>query len=207
MSLYSNCVMNIEEQRHKVSLYALVPMGIAINLAIGLAVATLKLPIFLDAIGTVLFTLLCGWRVGATIGVASFLVGGLVNPLLPYFVFTQFTIAAVAGASASRGGFRSTGWTVLTGIVIGYFAALVSAPVIAAVFGGITNSGESLVTAFLIKTGQNLWQAVVTTKVWTEPLDKTFQCLAALWIARALPKSLLARLETPSGNMRKNGLL
>lgn len=81
---------------------AIIPMGIAINLAIGLTVSALKLPIFLDSIGTVLFTIICGWRVGATVGVLSFLVGGIANPLLPYFVFTQFTIAWVAGLSASH---------------------------------------------------------------------------------------------------------
>lgn len=55
--------MNLPEKDSRVSLLALVPMGVAINLAIGLTVASLKLPIFLDAIGTVLFTILCGWRI------------------------------------------------------------------------------------------------------------------------------------------------
>jgi energy-coupling factor transport system substrate-specific component len=186
---------------------AIIPMGIALNLAIGLAVTALKLPIFLDAIGTVLFTLLCGWRIGATVGVLSFVIGGLLNPLMPYFVFTQFMIALVAGFSAGRGGFKATWRTIITGVAIGYIAALVSAPVIAIVFGGVTNSGESLVTAFLVKTGRTLWQAVVTTKIWTEPLDKVLQCLAAFAIARSLPKTLLARLETPRSHLRANGLL
>jgi energy-coupling factor transport system substrate-specific component len=199
--------MNEQKIDNRVRLLAIVPMGVAINLAIGLTVSTLKLPIFLDSIGTVLFTILCGWQIGATVGVLSFLVGGLVNPLLPYFVFTQFTIAGVAGIAASKGWFKGTLRVILTGIVIGYAAALVSCPVIAVVFGGITNSGESLITAFLIKTGHSLWQAVATTKAWTEPLDKTLQCLAAIGIAKSLPKTLLSRLETPKSYMRKNGLL
>lgn len=200
--------MNEQKQSDiRVRLLAIVPMGVAINLAIGIAVTTLKLPIFLDAIGTVLFTVLFGWQIGAIVGILSFLVGGLVNPLLPYFVFTQFTIALVAGIFASKGWFSSSWRVIVTGIMIGYAAALVSCPVIAIVFGGITNSGESLITAFFIKTGQNLWQAVATTKAWTEPLDKTIQCISAISIAKSLPKTLLIRLETPKSNMRKNGLL
>jgi energy-coupling factor transport system substrate-specific component len=199
--------MTEQTTENRIRLLAIVPMGVAINLAIGLTVATLKLPIFLDAIGTVLFTILCGWRIGASVGVLSFLVGGLVNPLLPYFIFTQFTIAVVAGMSAYKGGFKSTPRAILTGVIIGYAAALVSCPVIAAVFGGITNSGESLITAFLIKTGQNLWKAVATTKAWTEPLDKMLQCVAALAIAKSLPKTLLNRIETPRSFIRENGLL
>lgn len=201
---------SMETEHHNsraTTLYALVPMGVAINLSIGLIVSALKLPIFLDAVGTVLFTVLCGWRVGAVIGVTSFLVGGLINPLLPYFVFTQLVIAMVAGYIAKLGGFKSIAWTILAGIVIGYSAAIVSAPVIAIVFGGVTNSGESIVAALLIKTGHTLWQAVVTTKVWTEPLDKTLQCLGVFWILRSLPKSLLLRLETSRSNLKANGLL
>lgn len=182
-----------------------VPLGVAMNLAIGLVVTTLKLPIFLHAIGTIVCTLLMGWRIGATVGVLSFLVGGLFNPVLPYFVLTQFTIACVAGGCATYGGFKNLGRTILTGIAIGYAAAIVSAPVIAIVFGGITTSGESLVTAFFVKTGQNLWSAVATTKVWTEPLDKVLQSLAAYSIVKGLPKVVLSRFEG-RGYLGKNGL-
>lgn len=188
-------------------LLAILPMGIAINLVIGLTVTSLKLPVFLDAIGTVFFTILCGWRIGAAIGVLSFLLGGVVNPVLPFFIGTQFTIAAIAGMCAARGGFRTLLRTLVSGVLIGAAAAVVSTPVIAALFGGVTTSGESLITAFFINTGRSLWESVATTKVWTEPLDKTLQCFAAVVLVRSLPKTLLRRLETSRSFMRENNLL
>ena len=40
--------------------WVLIPVAIAINIAIGQIVVLLKLPVFLDSIGTVLVAALCG---------------------------------------------------------------------------------------------------------------------------------------------------
>src|SRR5690242_18479992 len=72
----------------------LVPLGIALDLALGTIVHTLKLPVYVDAVGTIAVTLLAGMRAGILVGVASFLLGGLlVNPVLPWFCGTQAAIA------------------------------------------------------------------------------------------------------------------
>ena len=87
---------------------ALVPLGVLLNLGIGTIVHLLKLPLFVDAVGTILVTLLIGWRWGALTGVLSFLVGGiLTNPVLPWFCGTQAVVAIVAGLLAARGWFKS----------------------------------------------------------------------------------------------------
>ena len=53
-------------------------LGIALNLVLGTIIHTLKLPVALDAVGTVLVTLL---GVSRAVGVVSFLIGGiLINP-------------------------------------------------------------------------------------------------------------------------------
>src|SRR5262245_1131013 len=81
-------------------------IGIALNLGIGLLLIALKVPIFLDMIGTIVFTLVGGWRLGAAIGVSSLLLGGIFNPVFPYFILSPVGIVAVTAISASRGGFR-----------------------------------------------------------------------------------------------------
>ena len=48
---------------------AVAPLAIALNLSMGTLVHALKLPVYLDAIGTIIATLLLGFRVGATVGV------------------------------------------------------------------------------------------------------------------------------------------
>jgi energy-coupling factor transport system substrate-specific component len=167
---------------------------IALNLALGTVVSTLKLPVYLDAVGTILATLMLGWRAGAVVGVASFLAGGvLTNPVLPWFSGTQIAIALYTSFAARRGMLR--GWlrTVLSGVGLGVVAGIVSAPVIVGLFGGITGSGPSLVVAYLLATGRGLLKSVVLSGIASEPLDKTLQLVLAIWIARTFPTRLKQR--------------
>jgi energy-coupling factor transport system substrate-specific component len=184
----------------------MVPMGIALNLAMGLLITTLKLPIFLDAIGTIFFTIIAGWRLGTSVGVLSFLIGGMFNPVLPYFAATQCGIAIVTTIAAKMGAFKKYWSIVMTGIIMGFVAAILSAPVIAVLFGGITTSGESIITGILIATGKNLWIAVATTKAITEPLDKTLQCFAAFFLIKSMPRKLMEVLHEYPGYLNENGL-
>ena len=144
---------------HRTLLLALIPIGIVINLGIGTIVQLLKLPIYLDAIGTILMTLLLGFRAGATVGVLSFLIGGvLVSPVLPYFCGTQLAIAAYVSLLARIGGYKTILRTIFSGIGLGVVAGIISAPVIVLVFGGVDgSSGASLVTSFLIASGKLTW--------------------------------------------------
>ena len=184
----------------------MIPVGITLNLASGLLLTALKVPIFLDMIGTIVFTLVGGWRLGASIGVSSLLVGGLFNPVLPYFILSPVGIVAVTAISAARGGFRLYWRVIVTGIVMGFVAAILSAPVVAGAFGGVTPSGESRLANNLVGPGKTLWTAVVTTKLWTEPIDKTIQCLLAVALLKSMPKRILELLRNFHGYLEKNCL-
>jgi len=168
-----------------------IPIGIGMNLAIGTLVSILKLPVFLDAIGTITVTLLLGIRAGITTGVLSFLIGGLlVNPAMPYFVGTQAAIALYTGLVAKRGLFKSWPRCLLAGIGLGVVAATVSAPIIVWLFGGITGSGSGFITAFLLASGKSVIKSVFLTGVACEPVDKAVQSVIALWLTRSLPKKI-----------------
>jgi len=192
--------------RNRFSYVAMIAIGIALNLGIGLLLIALKLPIFLDMIGTIVFTLVGGWRLGALIGVSSLLLGGIFNPVLPYFILSPLGIVAVTAISAARGGFRLDWRVIVTGIVMGLVAAILSAPVVAGAFGGSTPSGESRLTNILVGPGKTLWAAVVTTKLWTEPLDKTIQCLLAVGLIKLMPQRVLELLRNHPDYLRKNYL-
>ena len=62
--------------------WVLIPVAIAINIAIGQIVVLLKLPVFLDSIGTVLVAILCGPVAGALTGTLSNTIWGLFNQIL-----------------------------------------------------------------------------------------------------------------------------
>ncbi len=176
---------------------AFVPLGIALNLAIGTVTHLLKIPLYLDAIGTIVVTVLLGWQAGILTGVGSFLLGGvLTNPVLPWFSGTQAAIAVYTHLIAKRGGFKGYKRVVLSGLGLGVVAAAVSAPVITYLFAGITGSGPSLIVAFLLTTGHSLIKAVFLSGVACEPIDKLLQCLLAVWMLHGLPPRLLSRFVT-----------
>jgi energy-coupling factor transport system substrate-specific component len=142
----------------------------------------------------------------AIVGVVSFLIGGaLVNPYLPWFSLTAVAGAAFGafivrgrlemGLDSSRSVLKTGGAMVIFGISWGILAALVSTPVVVHLFGGVTGSGTTLVTAFLIKAGEQMAKAVLLTGLAAEPIDKTLQLLLAWLAARATPKAFTERLS------------
>lgn len=186
---------------------ALMGMLVALNVSIGGLVHVTKLPIFLDAIGTIIAVLLLGLVPGVIVGVVSFAVASvLLNPVYIWFIGTQAVIATFVYLLASRlAAFRSLGRVIPTGIALGVVAGVVSAPVIVYVFGGVAGSGRDLITAGLISTGQQIFKAVVLSGAASEPVDKLLQTLAAFYVVRSLPKQLLARFRNPV--LERNGFL
>jgi len=175
------------------------PIGVGINIGLAALVTLLKLPIYLDAIGTILITLLLGWRSGVLTGVLSFVIMSVtgLGPYHIYFSGTQALIAIFISFMASRGQFRSLSRVILTGVLLGIVAAIASAPVIVALFGGVEGNGPGLITAFLIKTGSTITESVLLKGLGVEPLDKTLQCLLAFYLIKGLPASLLGRFQSP----------
>ena len=184
----------------------------ALNLALGSAVFLLKAPIYMDMVGTLLCALLfwdaprkAFWS-AAVAGVISFVLGGLlVNPFLPWFSATVVAVAALTAfvtcrsartfrsEGTSRTGFlcRVLGYGILTGVI----AALVSAPVVVYLFGGVTGSGSALLVAFFLKTGHQLLQAALLSGFTAEPVDKTLQLLLAVILFRATPESFIRAIR------------
>lgn len=176
------------------------------NLVPAAIISALKLPIYLDAVGTILITLALGIRAGVLTGVLSFLVGGLTqNPVMPFFAGTQLAIAIYVHLVARRGWFRSPRYIVPVGIGLGIVAALASAPVIVRLFGGLTGSGASLIVAFLLAAGKSVMKSVMLSGLAAEPIDKTLQCLIAFWLLKGMPKNTLPGLKR--GSLRQNELI
>jgi energy-coupling factor transport system substrate-specific component len=184
----------------------------ALNFSIGSIVYLIKLPIYLDSIGTILCALLlypdrraafiCAWISGALSLVLS---GLLINPFVPWFEMTDVAIALFSAFVIATGAetFRArplrplafTSKTLSFGISTGIIAALVSAPVVVYLFGGVTGSGSSFVVAFFLKTGQQLLSAAILSGLTAEPIDKTLQVLFAALLFRATPNDFIAMLR------------
>ena len=184
----------------------------ALNFSLGTIVYLIKLPIYLDSIGTILCALLlaadrkvafiCAWLSATLSTIISAL---LINPFIPWFAGTDLAIALVSALVTSRGAvtFRRRplpkpvflGCVLMFGIITGLVAAVVSAPVVAYLFGGVTGSGSAFIVALFLKTGQQVLSAALMSGLAAEPVDKTLQVLFAALLYRATPRDFITMLE------------
>ena len=184
----------------------------ALNFSIGNIVYLVKLPVYLDSVGTILCALLLFPDLVAAIvcafvaGLIGVILTGLVlNPFLPWFTLTVLAIALVSALLTARanGTFRArplpTGAfvakVVTFGIVTGIVSAVTAAPVVAYLFGGVTGSGSALVVAYFVKSGNLLWDATLRSGLIIEPVDKTLQVLLAALLYRATPQEFITMLR------------
>lgn len=105
----------------------LIPIAIAINIAIGELVVRLKLPVYLDSIGTVLVGALAGPWAGALTGALANLIWGLFNPFAAPFFYVAAVIGFLAGLAGRQGAFEkeTPRWlSILVGAVFFFALAL-----------------------------------------------------------------------------------
>jgi energy-coupling factor transport system substrate-specific component len=178
--------------------WVLIPVAIAINIVMGQIVVVLKLPVYLDSIGTMLVGALCGPWAGALTGTLSNIIWGLaIDPnAFPWWP-VAFFIGLVTGFCANAGLFKNWWKVVVTGFLVALTAAIVSTPIAVYLYGGITASGSSFITAYLLQTGQGVLQAVFSTNFLVEPVDKISTALLAFAIIQGLSKRFLARFPRP----------
>jgi hypothetical protein len=259
----------------------LMPVAIAINIVLGATVQQgLKLPIYLDSIGTILVGVLAGPLAGALTGILSNLIWGYLLPspigttTIGPFAITAGVIGLLAGLWGQLGLFRprrSTGASIVgaviavvlvgalavytyarayagpdqfasitgfsttdfdksrlfflavmvvyvvlvgaglylrrdvgsvlaigAGLVTGIAAAIVSAPIAAVVFGGVTGSGTDALVAAFRAGGDSLYQATLKQGLLSDPMDKMITSFVVFFIIGSLSRRFVARF--PNGD-------
>ncbi len=175
---------------------ALIAMAIVLNIAIGQLVALLKLPIFLDSIGTVLVGILAGPLAGGLTGLLTNLIWGMVSsPVAAAFSPVAMVIGIAAGLCAKYGLFKTWWLAVLSGVIITFFNAVVAVPIRLYMFGGITGSGADFMTAYMLALGKDLFGSVVVTVFTSNLLDKVVTALLAWAVVKGLPSRTLHRFS------------
>ncbi len=258
----------------------LMPVAIAINIVLGSTVQqAVKLPIYLDSIGTILVGVLAGPLAGALTGILANLIWGYLIPApigsttIGPFAITAGVIGLLAGVWGQFGLFRprrggraslvaaavavvlvgvlalytyarayaspdqfssitgfDTGaydqsrlfflvvmvaYAVLVGIalylrrdvgavfaigaglVTGIAAAIVSAPIAAIVYGGVTGSGTDALVAAFRAGGDSLYQATLKQGLLSDPMDKMITSFVVFFIIGSLSRRFIARF--PNG--------
>ncbi len=169
---------------------AFIVVCIALNLGIGAIVAFIKLPFYLDSIGTILSTFILGLPAGIIVGLSSVTLGSIYTPSLWAYALTAISIALCAHIFKKIGYLTKLFPTIFLGLCVGIVAAIVSAPVTAYVWGGISFSGTDAITTFFLATGKNIIDSVVLSGLASDPIDKLFTSLIVLFLVRFIPDYL-----------------
>jgi energy-coupling factor transport system substrate-specific component len=256
------------------------PVAIAINIVLGATVQqALKLPIYLDSIGTILVGVLAGPLAGALTGVLSNLIWGFLpapigSTTIAPFAITAGVIGLLAGLWGQFGLFKPrhgnavnmvaalvavvlvgamalytyarayadtaafnnnvfgnsditidqsrlfflvvmiayvalVAWALLlrrnvgavfaigAGLVTGIAAAVVSAPISAVVYSGVTGSGVDAIVAAFRAGGDQIYQATLKQGLLSDPMDKMITSFVVFFILGSLSRRFVARF--PNG--------
>lgn len=174
----------------------LMSIAIVINIVAGQLVSMLKLPIFLDSIGTVLVGLLAGPWAGGLTGLLTNLIWGMItSPIAAAFSPVAMAIGIVAGLCAKYGLFKTWWLAIISGVIIAVFNAVVAVPIRLYMFGGITGSGADFITSYMLALGKDLFGSVVITVFTSNLLDKVVTAVLAWGIVKALPGRTTGRLH------------
>jgi ABC-type Co2+ transport system permease subunit len=178
----------------------IVPVAAALNIVGGTLNTYLKLPTFLDMIGTAVAAIVLGPWWGALVGV----MGNLGGALFTGPVGIPFALVNVTGALIWGYGVRSFGMgaTVprffLLNIIVALVNSAVAAPIVAYVFGGATGHASDALTATFAQAGRGLLESTFASSVIVSLADKIISGFVAVSIIEALPPDLSRGLRLPA---------
>jgi energy-coupling factor transport system substrate-specific component len=171
-----------------------IAFGAALNLSLGQIAGLLKLPVYLDSIGTVLVAVLCGPWAAVIAGSVANTIGSITfSPPSVFFIPTVIVIGAFTGIVARHGVFRKWYTALPAGVIQGLLAAAVSAPISAYLFSGITLSGMDFLVMFFRAEGKSILLSTFLQGLIADPLDKAITYTAAWVIVRQLPHRIVIR--------------
>lgn len=172
----------------------LIPIGVAINFVGGQIALLLKLPIYLDSIGTILVGAICGGLPGALVGLLSNAINSITSP--PTFAFAILNVAfgLLAGYFGRLGVFRVWWKTLLSSLAFAFIGGFFGALITIWVFGGLAVGGGAIVVGALTAMGLDLNTANFVAQIPMDILDKVPTVLIVYAIIKGIPKRLLVKL-------------
>lgn len=171
----------------------LAAMAACINVAGGQLALTLRLPVYLDSIGTIL----AGIWLGPVFGMVPNLVSGVILGLTTdvyslYFAPVGMITGFMAGLAGSHCSLNKKN-LFLPALAITVPGTVISSLICAVLFGGITSSGSTILVQLLAKTPLGMTASVFVVQIVTDYLDRLISLFAAVCLLQALPSDLKNR--------------
>lgn len=177
----------------------LIPIAVAINFIGGSLALSLRLPIYLDTIGTILIGILGGPWIGGVTGFLSIILKSLQDPVEMPFSLIAAAIGIIAGFLARGRMFSNIAKTIVSALLIAVVAVIASVLIRVIFFGGFATSGTTVLIASLMAAGIDFWPAQFIGQVVSELPDKGISAFIPYWIIQNM--SLRYIVKFPNGRI------
>lgn len=186
-------MLNKLKQQFTTTSLVLIPIAVGINLVGNFIASTLKLPVYLDLVGTTIAGALGGGVIAVAVAVFSSVFQGLfINPIYFPFMIVSIINAVIIGFCAKKGFFGSIKKSLIPWILIVIASTISASFVSIVVFGGVTGAtGSSVLTATFMAATENILKSVVSSTILVESLDKAIAVLVSVIVLKKIPNSML----------------
>ncbi len=169
----------------------IIPIAIAINFIASNLAATLKLPVYLDTIGTFLTSILAGPIIGAIAGGLSSLISGLMTPTLMPYVFGSIICGLIGGWLARKKMFNNIRRLIVAILAITVVCVIINIATKMIFFGGYTPSSTSAMCAAMVSAGMPFSISLFITTLIGEIPDKLISLIIPYIVVHRMPDRFL----------------
>ncbi len=167
----------------------LIPAAIGVNYLGKLFAQLLKLPLWLDSLGTCLAAAMAGAIVG---GVNNLVYGVTVDPISTVYALTNIGIGIAVGVLAYFGFLDTIKKSLLSGLLVGLVCVAISTPLNMIFWGGTTGNiwGDGLFAVCMARN-MPLWLSSALDEIIVDIPDKLVVLVMVYAIVKGIPKSVL----------------
>ena len=192
---------NVFKTKLSTASLVLIPACIGINYLGKLFASVLKLPLWLDSIGTCIGGALGGPIIGAICGAANNLIYGFTtgDSITLVYALTSLGIGLAVGSMARLGKMEKLSGALLTAVVAGLVAVCVSTPLNVLFWGGTTgNVWGDAVFAATQAANMPVFLGSLLDEVVVDVPDKLITLIVVFFILKGLPNKLTTLYEANS---------
>ncbi len=152
-------------------LISFISIAIAINLVGANLALFLRLPIYLDTIGTLLIAVILGPWYAASTAFLSALINSITTDIFSlYYSPVAIVVAIITGILIKRNCKPSS--LLWKSLIISLPGTIIASVITVILFKGITSSGSSIIAQFLHGIGLDMTSSLILVQVGTDYMDR-----------------------------------
>ncbi|HFH6861145.1 TPA: ECF transporter S component [Streptococcus agalactiae] len=152
-------------------LISFISIAIAINLVGANLALFLRLPIYLDTIGTLLIAVILGpWYAASTAFLSALIIWMTTDIFSLYYSPVAIVVAIITGILIKRNCKPSS--LLWKSLIISLPGTIIASVITVILFKGITSSGSSIIAQFLHGIGLDMTSSLILVQVGTDYMDR-----------------------------------